>query len=48
MGFFFNKQWRHNSGDIVSIMIKYADEGCGTSNGHALSMPFTEADDRLL
>lgn len=44
LSFFFNKDWRIPSGDIMSIMVKYADDSAGEFDGKRLAKPVTEHD----
>ena len=45
LSFFFNKKWRLPMGDMVSMMIKLADEEKGSINGRRIDKTMTEADD---
>ncbi len=44
LSFFFNKQWRARSQDIVSIMVKFADSPIGYYDGKKLHKPLTAHD----
>ncbi len=44
LSFFFNRQWRRPMGDLVSIMIKLADEEKGTVGRHSTDKTMSEAD----
>lgn len=44
LSFFFNKQWRMPSGNIMSIMIKMADTSAGYFDGRHLDKPLADAD----
>ena len=44
LSFYFNKQWRAPSGDIMSIMIKMADASVGSFDGKHLDKPLIERD----
>ncbi len=48
LSFFFNKSWRLPSGDILSMMIKLADSGCGSSRSGELKKDLTERDEERL
>lgn len=45
LSFFFNKKWRLPMGDMVSMMIKLADEEKGSVNGKHIDKTMTKADD---
>ena len=44
LSYFFNKEWRPPAGDILSLMIKLADEPEGRVDGRRVSKPLTGAD----
>lgn len=44
LSFFFNKDWRMPSGDIMSIMIKMADTSAGFFDGRRLDKPLADQD----
>ncbi|MBR3314351.1 MAG: GMC family oxidoreductase [Atopobiaceae bacterium] len=44
LSFYFNKQWRMPSSDIMSIMIKMADTSAGSFDGHHLDKPLADKD----
>ena len=44
LSFYFNRDWRMDSSDIMSIMIKMADDGLGSFDGVAFDKPLTDAD----
>lgn len=46
LSFFFNKDWRYPMKDIVSIMIKLADQEFGGTDGKHLNKPMTSTDNR--
>ena len=48
LSFFFNRDWRLPAGDILSIMIKLADDGLGTISRHGLDKGLTDHDRRRL
>jgi hypothetical protein len=48
LSFFFNPDWRLPAGDIVSIMIKLADEELGSISSRGVDKGLTEADRRRL
>jgi choline dehydrogenase-like flavoprotein len=48
LSFFFNENWRLPAGDIVSIMIKLADEGAGSISSQAVDKALTDLDRRRL
>lgn len=48
LSFFFNRDWRAPSGDIMSIMIKMADTETGSFDGGHLDKPLGEADYEVL
>ena len=45
LSFFFNKKWRLPMGDMVSMMIKLADEEKGSVNGKHIDKTMTQIDD---
>lgn len=48
LSYFFNKEWRPPAGDILSLMIKLADEPAGKVDGRRVSKPLTVKDTRRL
>lgn len=46
LSFFFKKNWRHPMGDLVSIMIKLADQETGSIHGRKIDKRMTETDRR--
>ena len=48
LSFYFDKRWRHPSGDIMSIMIKMADDSHGSYDGRRLTKPLTQHDNEVL
>ena len=48
LSYFFNRDWRPPAGDILSLMIKLADEPEGRAEGRGVSKPLTAADTRRL
>ena len=44
LSYFFNREWRPPAGDILSLMIKLADEPEGRVEGRRVSKPLTGAD----
>jgi choline dehydrogenase-like flavoprotein len=48
LSFFFNKDWRKPAGDIVSIMIKLADDELGSISRRGVDKGLTEQDKRRL
>lgn len=48
LSFFFNQDWRLHAGDIVSIMIKLADDGLGRISRQGVDKALTEQDRRRL
>ncbi len=48
LSFFFNKDWRMSSTDIMSIMVKYADDSEGSFDGKRLNKPVTAHDRRTI
>jgi ferredoxin len=48
LSFFFNREWRLRAGDIVSIMIKLADEGRGSVSRQGVEKALTDRDRRRL
>ena len=44
LSFYFNRDWKGNPGDIVSLMIKLADEGTGKISGKLFDKKLTEED----
>jgi choline dehydrogenase-like flavoprotein len=48
LSFFFNPHWRLHAGDIVSIMIKLADEGIGSISSRGVDKTLTDQDRRRL
>ncbi len=44
LSFFFNRDWRLPAGDIVSIMIKLADDAVGSISGEGVEKTLTEQD----
>ncbi len=44
LSFFFNRGWKAPAGDILSLMIKLADEGHGAVTGRRLDKGLTDAD----
>jgi len=44
LSYFFNRDWRPPAGDILSLMIKLADEPAGGADGRRVSKPLTGAD----
>lgn len=48
LSFFFNQAWRLPAGDIVSIMIKLADDGVGSISSRGVDKTLTDQDRRRL
>jgi len=48
LSFFFNRNWRLPAGDIVSIMIKLADDDLGSISSRGVDKSLTEQDRRRL
>ena len=48
LSFFFNKAWRMPSTDIMSIMVKFADDSLGSFDGTRLSKPLTTHDQHTI
>jgi hypothetical protein len=48
LSFFFNPDWRLHAGDIVSIMIKLADDGLGSISSQGVDKTLTDQDRRRL
>jgi choline dehydrogenase-like flavoprotein len=48
LSFFFNRDWRLPAGDIVSIMIKLADDGLGSISRQGVDKALTDRDRRRL
>jgi choline dehydrogenase-like flavoprotein len=48
LSFFFNRDWRLHAGDIVSIMIKLADDGLGSISRQGVDKALTDQDRRRL
>jgi choline dehydrogenase-like flavoprotein len=48
LSFFFNQDWRLPAGDIVSIMIKLADEELGSISSQGVDKSLTDGDRRRL
>jgi choline dehydrogenase-like flavoprotein len=48
VSFFFNEDWRLHARDIVSIMIKLADDGVGCVSSQGVDKTLTERDRRRL
>lgn len=48
LSYFFNRDWRPPAGDILSLMIKLADEPAGKTEGGRVSKPLTGRDTALL
>jgi choline dehydrogenase-like flavoprotein len=48
LSFFFNRDWRHHAGDIVSIMIKLADNEFGSISRKGIEKCLTDIDRRRL
>jgi choline dehydrogenase-like flavoprotein len=48
LSFFFNKEWRLHASDIVSIMIKLADDELGSISSHGVDKGLTNQDRRRL
>jgi choline dehydrogenase-like flavoprotein len=48
LSFFFNRSWRAPSSDIMSVMVKYADDGTGHFDGKRLDKPMTARDERVI
>jgi hypothetical protein len=44
VSFFFNRDWRFPASDIVSIMIKLADDGNGSISRHGVEKALTDQD----
>ena len=44
LSFYFNRDWRMPSGDIMSIMIKMADTSVGSFDGRRLDKPLVDQD----
>jgi hypothetical protein len=44
VSFFFNQAWRLHAGDIVSIMIKLADDGLGSISRQGVDKTLTDQD----
>jgi len=48
LSYYFDRRWKSAPGDIVSLMIKFADANAGSVRGRRLRKPLTPADkDRL-
>lgn len=48
LSFFFNGKWRRPAGDIMSIMVKYADSEVGSFDGRQMDKPETEHDSEIV
>lgn len=48
LSFFFDKKWRYPKGDMVSLMIKMADDNRGSSEPRAIHKKLTEMDKKRL
>lgn len=49
LSFFFNKDWRYPAGNIISLMIKLADDTAGSISGKNIDKLLTDKDkDRLI
>lgn len=48
LSFLFNRDWRLPAGDVVSIMIKLADDAAGSVNGRGVEKALSEDDRRKL
>jgi choline dehydrogenase-like flavoprotein len=48
LSFFFNRRWRSPSGNILSLMIKLADENAGTIDGKRIEKILTPRDRETL
>jgi choline dehydrogenase-like flavoprotein len=48
LSFFFNQDWRLHAGDVVSIMIKLADEEVGSISSRGVDKTLTDQDRRRL
>lgn len=48
LSFFFNKDWRYPMKDIVSVMIKLADESGGYTDAKGIHKGLTQPDEALL
>ncbi|MCL4562086.1 MAG: GMC family oxidoreductase [Chloroflexi bacterium] len=48
LSFLFNQDWRPHAGDIVSIMIKLADDGLGSISSQRVDKTLTDQDRRRL
>jgi hypothetical protein len=48
LSFFFNREWRRPASDIVSIMVKFADESRGSYDGKRLEKPMTRRDKQTI
>ena len=44
LSFYFNRDWRMPSGDIMSVMIKMADTSAGSFDGRRLDKPLADQD----
>ena len=48
LSFFFNRDWRMPSADIMSIMVKFADDETGSFDGKRLDKPMTFHDEQTI
>ncbi len=48
LSYFFNRDWRPPAADILSLMIKLADDPVGKIDGRRVSKPMTGADTKCL
>ena len=48
LSYFFNKSWKTDPGDILSLMIKLADESAGFVEGGRIRKSLTPGDERVL
>ena len=48
LSFFFDRRWRYPKSDIISLMIKMADDSEGAAEGRAIHKGVTEGDKERL
>jgi choline dehydrogenase-like flavoprotein len=48
LSYYFDRRWKSGPGDIVSLMIKFADSSAGTVRGRRIRKPLTPADKERL
>lgn len=48
LSFFFDKKWRYPKGDIISLMVKMADDSQGATGRKAIHKTLTAADEERL